>query len=808
VLASLKRYFARARTRALRLGSLLLTRTPLRLSLFLLLAWICALPVIAQAAGMNKFHDAQFLSAYERHARWTVLQFGQLPFWDPYSCGGMYGLAAPQTRYTSPLFLFSLTLGVDRASALFAVLWPAFAMEGMFRYARSWGASARAALLCAPLFPLSGFFATAWYVGWVQFLSFCGLPWILVGLRGALRGSRPHAYLCGVSCLLTVGFGGTWTLPMGAPLCAFEVLDALLVSRAELRAVGRVGYGSLLARRARLVAVGLSLCALWVLSIGALRLWPMLESVQATLRVMGGDPTPEVQDLLAQLLTITKGGDNHDQGAYYVAPIVLLSVFALPAKRAWLLWLAAIAFAALSLGHISEDAPFALLRKLPVYDTMRYPERFLVELAIVLSVLFARALTSWLALARRRNGRRGAQRALGAFAVLAGLGVASQAYNVRAVSSDVELEPSPTFHSGAFRQSRGNRWLMSHFAAEGMGSLACGEAYPVPMSRRLRGDLKREEYVIPEPGGAVHGEVQRLAWSPNEVSLRVSAERPVRIAINQNYHPGWRAEGGQVESWDGLLSVRVPAGESRVRVRFSPRSGIGGLCVTLLSLVAGALWARRRQARSAVTLARGPARFDRRDVALAALGPSLWLLLMLVWPEQPWRALEPTISVALAGDGRTLAPDLAPVYLPAVPVDAIPMEVSFDVPIKLEGARFSPVGMRDGRRHIDIDLYLRRSGELSPDLGLFVFLRPRGKRSEHGDHSTVSGVVYLPRLRLGQLARDAFRVAVPDNSIGTWEVRVGFWNQYSDQTRRHVTKSRGVKVIDNAVVVGRFEVFE
>jgi hypothetical protein len=341
---------------------------------------------------------------------------------------------------------------------------------------------------------------------------------------------------------------------------------------------------------------------------------------------------------------------------------------------------------------------------------------------------------------------------------------------------------------------------MSHFAAEGMGSLACGEAYPVPMSRRLRGDLKHEEYVVPERDGAVNGKVQRLSWSPNAIALRVRAGRPVRVAINQNYHPGWRAEGGQVESWDGLLTVRVPAGESRVVLRFVPRSGIGGLCVTLLSLLAGALWARRGRVRGASSA--------RQDVALAAVGPGLWLLLMLSWPEQPWRALEPTLPTMLAGDGPTLAPNLAPVYVPALPVDAIPMEVRFDVPIKLEGARLSPVGMREGRRHIDIDLYLRRTGELSPNLGLFVFLRPHSKRSEHGDHSTVSGVVYLPRLRLGQLARDAFRVAVPDDSLGTWEVRVGFWNEYSDQTRRHVTKSRGVKVIDNAVVVGRFEVFE
>lgn len=771
-----------------RLSSLLITRTPLRLSFFLLLAWVCALPVIAQAGGMNKFHDAQFLSAYERHARWTVLQFGQLPFWDPFSCGGMYGLAAPQTRYTSPLFLFSLGLGVDRAAALFAVLWPAFAMEGMFRYARSWGSSARAALLCAPLFPLSGFFATAWYVGWIQFLSFCGLPWILYGLRGALRGSRAGVYVCALSCLLTVGFGGTWTLPMGAPLCAFELFDALFCSRAELRTLalrtGQSSYRALFTRRARVVGLGLGLTALWVMAIGAVRLWPMLESVQATLRVMGGEPTPEYDSLLQQLFTLSKGGENHDNGAFYIAPLVLLSVLALPYRRAALLWLAALAFAWLSLGHITEDAPFALLRKLPVYDGMRYPERFLIELDIVLSVLFARALSTWIALLRRRRGAASARWAWSLASLAIALGVASQMYNVRKVSTDVSLEATPSWHASSFRQARGNRWMMSHFAAEGMGSLACGEAYPVPMSRHLRGDLAQEEYIVPERDGRNAGKVQRLSWSPNAIRLKVIAQQPVRIAINQNYHPGWRAEGGEVESWDGLLSVRVPAGESQVVVRFRPRSGIGGLGLTLLSVLTGALWALR------------PRRSVRRDLALAGLAPALWLVLMMSWPEARWTALEPT------------TPDGKPVYVPSLPVDAVPMHITFDAPIQLEGARLGQVEMHDGGRQLDIDLYVRRTGKLSPSLGLFVFLRPRGKRSEHGDHNTISGIVYMPRLREGVLAHDAFRVAIPEDSIGTWEVRVGFWNEHGDHVRRKVRKSQGAKIIENAVVIGQFEVFE
>ena len=268
----------------------------LRFAVFLLLAYLGAYEMVQDAVGMNQFHDAQFLSAYERNARLTVLRYGQFPFWDPYSCGGLYGLAAPQTRYATPLFFLSLLFDVDAASSVLAVLLPALGMEGMFRYAKSWGASNAAAFLCAPLFPLSGWYGTAWRWGWVQFLSFCGVPWILFGLRRALRGDVRGAYVCAVSTALTVGFGGTWTLPMGALLAVFELFDACLPS---LRRRGSsTPFASLLRRRLRRALAGLAVAGSLTLGVSAFRLWPMLESAGATLRVMGGEPVISAEQLL------------------------------------------------------------------------------------------------------------------------------------------------------------------------------------------------------------------------------------------------------------------------------------------------------------------------------------------------------------------------------------------------------------------------------------------------------------------------------------------------------------------------------
>lgn len=750
---------------------------PLRLALFLGLAWLSALALLGQSRGMNIFHDAQFLSAYERHARLSVLGYGQFPFWDPYSCGGLYGLAAPQTRYASPFFLFSLWLDVDRAAVLFAVLLPALGMEGMYRYARSWGARQNLALVCAPLFPLSGFFAGGWRWGWVQFLSFCGVPFILLGLRLALRGSRPGALLCAVTCALTIGFGGTWTLPMGVLLALFELLDAGL-PRASRKAAFRQALKARLARVGR----GALASTLLIVGIAAFRLWPMLESTKATLRVMAGEPVISLATLGQVLHRIAPKSDA-EMGTYYLTPVVLVALLGLPLRRGLWQWLSALFILLLSLGHVTSFAPFALLRKLPVYDTIRYPERCLVLFALVAAVVLAINASAIVAWVRKKKGRARAVSCELAFCGLIALGLVPQIANTWVLTRDPQIEPAPDLTPKAFRQSRGNRWLMSHFAAEGMGSIGCGEAYPLPMSVHLRGDLPAEEYLVGREDGrpsTALGKVQRIAWSPNRIELQVSARQPVRLAINQNYHPGWRSSQGRVDSWDGLLTVLLPAGDARVVLEFKPRSGIGGMWVSLLSLIAGVLYA------SAAT--RGWQR-----AALLAVGPCSIAMLLAVWPEEPWEHPAP------------LTPDGSPVLLSVLPRDATPVRARFDAPLVLEAVRLPTQPVAIGGE-LTIDLFFRREGSVSAALGIFMHLAGPGKTLQ-ADHTEISGELYLPRIPLDVFARDSFRVAIPDDApAGSYQVRMGLWNAHGDGQRRNVLDPGRTSVHDNSLLLGTFSV--
>lgn len=763
-----------------RLLAAIATSLPLRLAVFLALSLIGGAAALTQVSGMNSFHDAQFLAAYEQHARIAVMRYHELPLWDPYNCGGLYGLAAPQTRYASPFFLLTLLFGVERGAALAFVLLPALGMEGLFRYAQRWGARAVPALLVAPAFGLCGWFAQSFQFGWVQFLSFALVPFVLLGVRGALRGSTTAAFGGALAVAITIGFGGTYTLPMALVLCVFELLDAALPPLAILRRRGLRAYGQAARLRARRVALGLALLSVLCLGIGAYRLWPMLESVGATLRVMGGEPKLDWNQL-RKLLFVAADEKSESHGHFYFAPALAALALLAPWRGKLLLWAGALMSLALASGHQHALAPFSLLRRLPIYETLRYPERYLALFVITGSVLAALGVSRVFVYARRWRRVPGSWLALPLVLLACVFGLSGAARNVTFLLGRVHLVPAPEVRDVPFRQSRGNRWMMKHFAAEGLGALGCGEAYPLPMSTRLRGDLKAEEYLVSLDDAPPDGTAQRVAWSPNALTMQVESTRPVRLAVNQNHHPGWRSSVGKVTSWDGLLSVELPAGTHRVTLRFVPRSGIGGALASLCALIGGAIYVwRRPRARWARLLAVGS-------------GPLVVALLLVLWPEERWRRPEPLTD---AGE---------PVFLTALPREALPVRVQFDVPLALVGVQLPREPLPVDARELPLTLFFERTGKMSASIGLFLHLFGPDGRQERGDHTSISGRVYFSRLPIGTIGRDQLVVPLPENARGAWEVRLGLWNIYGDGARRKVVAS-DVPLDTDAAILGRVRV--
>ena len=157
----------------------LASRAWLRLCAFSLLALAALWPALDHAASLNEFRDAQYLLLYEDVAVDTVLRYGELPWNNPYYCGGIYALGAPQSRFVSPTFLLSLLFGATRAQVVIAFSMTVLGMEGAFRWLRQQTGTVIGPWVVAPVLGLNGLFATAFFNGWIHFYGFALVPWVL-----------------------------------------------------------------------------------------------------------------------------------------------------------------------------------------------------------------------------------------------------------------------------------------------------------------------------------------------------------------------------------------------------------------------------------------------------------------------------------------------------------------------------------------------------------------------------------------------------------------------------------------------------
>ncbi len=196
---------------------------PLRLAFFTLLAAVLVWPVLGDAARLNEFRDVHHLFLYERSAIDTIKRYGELPLWNPYYCGGFDAVAAPQTRFVSPTLLLGLLFGAERAEILTVFFFAIVGMEGMYRWLRLRTTEPLAALVVAPIFALSGQYAVAYNRGWIQFMGFQLVPWILYGITLAARRKWQGMAVASIAFAWMLGFAGFFAAPLVAVAAVLRI---------------------------------------------------------------------------------------------------------------------------------------------------------------------------------------------------------------------------------------------------------------------------------------------------------------------------------------------------------------------------------------------------------------------------------------------------------------------------------------------------------------------------------------------------------------------------------------------------------
>jgi hypothetical protein len=538
---------------------------------FRLILWVAIAAWVYQGILTDPFKLADWMDdhqfyAWEESDRMTLLRWHQLPAWNPYWCGGTPGIAAPEDSFLSPDYLLRLFFGVAHGRRLAIMLFMVAGFEGTYRLCRRFDASVAGAAFAAVIFGTCDRYVSFLHDGWINFMGFELLPWVVLCFVNGLVAWRWRV-LGGFFFAWIVLNAGTYPAPYTIVVLGY--LTIFLSLRAAI-------YGE----RWAWLAPWKSGATIGIVALGlsAGKLIPTFALLSQFPRVF----TPVEQHTVMELFA----GFWVKYGV--VVAIGLLAV-ALADKVAALFTGGAMLAFALAMGDFSPKSPFHLLKGLPMFSQLRFPDRHTVLILFFVALCAARGITKLEdALPRFVRGvwdrffawRRKPARAVPPELAFLVVGLSTfLAYRVLRPEAETILElvrikpgvmmisEAPRSYDQPFKQSRGNRRDAHIFSAANMGSIYCVAGNPLPQSALLRGDLPQEEY----PSDPTKATVTRKSWSPNVIELDVDAKEATTIFINQNYAPAWRTSVGTVRNHEKLLAVDVPAGKYTVELAYRDR---------------------------------------------------------------------------------------------------------------------------------------------------------------------------------------------------------------------------------------------
>ena len=536
--------------------------------------WITTGPVFSNLSRFPANGDWDLFTELRWVPYFTVAHFHQLPFWNPYKCGGMAMLANPEAGIVTPFFLLYLLFGPHAGLHLEIVLHVALGFAGGWVLARVMGLSRVAAAVAATVFPASSWLYLHLSVGHLNFLSGVYLPWVAALLLEAIkRRSLFTASLGGLICALTFTEGNYPFLYAGIVIAVVSIVL------------------SILERQLRPALTGFTL-GLFALGFAALKIIPAWEMLAIYPRFHWGAQAHGWDRTLIYLFS--RNQDLYrtevsyflfaEYGAYLSFAFAALAALGVVTALPWLI--AGIIFVVLSRGDTGTYNLYHALKLLPGTVPVDIPARFIIGAVLCGGVLAALGADHLC----RLPGQWGTT--VAALLLVVGMAEAWTVGppNLRYLFHNPVV---PILRSGSFRQYWvANPGSMTEINEANMGSVNCqGYGYnDIPENARGYNEqgYKGEYYLL----GA--GRVSQPRWTPNRLSYDVDAAAPATLVINQNYFPGWRLESdsGAWSPHDGLLAVELPPGHHEVILVYRPQKLWLGLALTMFAAIAAVLLCR------------------------------------------------------------------------------------------------------------------------------------------------------------------------------------------------------------------------
>ncbi|MFN0208048.1 MAG: hypothetical protein ACKVS6_17215 [Planctomycetota bacterium] len=551
--------------------------------------------------------------AYHEVTRRTILQYGEIPLWNPYNSGGFPDLANAQSRVLSPTFVLILLFGTAPGIKLDILVHCALGLVFTYYLARRIQLERIAAAGCAGIFMLSGLYVYPLTFGMTWNLAVAYVPLLFLGYLMA-RETLGHAWIGGVALALMLFSGGAYILAISVVTITFWTLIATVVSR---------NFRSLFA---------LVCCGLWGVGLSAVKLIPAIQLMAAHPRKIEDISGYSLCGLLYSLFGRGQSEDpypfsgdswfwnaivyDHDENYMYVgliAAVLFIAGVVKDAKKVTAFLAVMIVSLLFMAGNAVPYSLWTVLHDLPILSSMRVAQRFripfLLNFAIVagfglnwiclkwkwfsmllVAVIFADLL--WV------NGSVFSHafpfapvqwRTPGEFRQISD----SVFYDTKGIITEPRSPESyrPVF-SGLMPPLLSNVGVLHAWES----ALLVSNNTPEPTDvlaysdKRYRGEV----YIVHGSGRA-----DIMNWSPNFVRVRYVTEQDAILILNQNFDSGWkcsntsqvvrwspRVESGEVNDhhMGGLIGFPIERGSGELLLYYSPQSFWSGLVISTISI--------------------------------------------------------------------------------------------------------------------------------------------------------------------------------------------------------------------------------
>jgi hypothetical protein len=569
------------------------------------------LPTLASGGRINQNEDFLLHAARHEAVRKSLIEHRAFPLRSHWFGGGYPTLGEPEDPALNPLVLLSVVFGSVMGPKLIAFVAALASALGTYALARyileytRWGALFSALTVGASLYLVDRMESGSLTDVCPAYIPLCML---LVGL--SCRGRTAALFLLPFVLYTMVSDGKQAFFVAMLYVALFCALDALPVFRtlAPETAARRADNRAL-----QVLAVALGVTFL----LGMVRLLPVLEFIGSKGGFMHLEPQFHAgmagavgvawQPLLERASAILGRWSIVTVGWL---PIGLFLISACWFRRSMLPWVIAVVLSVWL--ALADNAPlnlFALLERLPVFNTIKLPYKYFA-FPLVLSVAVGSGQFFWLL---RRFKHRWLEHLCAVVLIAVGVGFlypmmasAQRGTYTAEVPSWAHAQQAEFFNIQGLGLARKRteplRAVGYLNVLQGIGTVDWYAALPITESAIPRYFVNRAGSYMPNPayeGEAffdeegreasatdLPGSVAAASIGPNAITVDVTVRQTGILMVNQNYHRAWRTDRGELFERDGLIALRLhETGSYPIHLRYHPRSFVVGLAVSVLSIV-------------------------------------------------------------------------------------------------------------------------------------------------------------------------------------------------------------------------------